>query len=152
MSLSDIGIWLVLGVLSLGIVALVYRFMLRPGIRFFATLAGGAWHGRADLNPTSRPGSWRLLAMACFLVAFLLGLEAKGAGVLDSILALVGIEIPGFGRDGGQHFRPDGRSADFRYLRRSLPDPRQTFRSASSFSGACRRHAAARFVFALIWR
>lgn len=104
MSLSDIMIWVVVGAFFLGIVALVYRFILRPGLRFFGTLAGGAWRGRADLNPTSHPGRWRLLAIVCFILGFLLVLEAKGAGVLDPILALANIDASGWGETGTSIF------------------------------------------------
>lgn len=97
MSLSDLGIWLLVGVVALGVVALVCWFMLRPALQFFGTLAGGAWHGRADLDPRTRLGRWRLLGMACFLAGFLLALQAKGYDVLDPILALVNIEMPGLG-------------------------------------------------------
>jgi hypothetical protein len=103
MSFSDLRVWLLLGVFALGVLAPLY-FMLRPLLRFSATSAGEAWHGRADLDLRTRPGRWRLLGIACFLAAFLLALEAKGFRILDPILALVNIEMPGLGETGPASF------------------------------------------------
>lgn len=75
-----------------------FRFVLWPFLRTSAVLASITWRGREGLKPWTQKGRLRLLGIACFLVAVMLLLQARGYEVFNPILALINVEMPDLGR------------------------------------------------------